>query len=304
MGQKTVLITGCSEGGIGDALAKTFHKKGLKVFATARNTAKVQHLKSMGLEIIELDVTDEESIRKAVSSVKAATGGSLDILVNNSGAGYSMPLLDTDVSVAQKIFNVNVFAVVAVTQAFAPLLIASKGTIINIGSVLGKMPLPWQGYYNASKAAVAIITDQMRLEFSSWGVRAILVTTGAIKTNFFNNLSSAPHLPENSLYYPAKDVIEPALAGTEVEPNAMDVNSYAEVVVNNALRSSPKKHLWSGGGALIAWLASTFGWSTVWDTLLPSVAHLPEITKKIRAAEKAEQHRKKGINCRSLRRFI
>jgi short-subunit dehydrogenase len=175
-----------------------------------------------------------------------------------------MPLLDSDVSVAKKMFDVNVFAVVTVTQSFAPLLIASKGTIINIGSVLGKMPFPWSGYYNASKAAVAIMTDQMRLEFSPWGVRAILVTTGIIGTKFFDNLPNAPRLPENSLYYPAKDVIEPALAGTGVEKNAMDVNSYAEVVVNNALRSSPKKHLWSGGGALITWLASTFGWSTVW----------------------------------------
>ncbi|KAJ5112740.1 hypothetical protein N7532_000785 [Penicillium argentinense] len=276
MGQKTVLITGCSEGGIGDALAKTFHKKGFRVFASARNTAKVQHLRDMGLDIVRLDVTEEESIKQAVLTVKAATGGYLDFLVNNSGAGYSMPLLDSDVSVAKKMFDVNVFAVVTVTQAFAPLLIASKGTIINIGSVLGKMPLPWQGYYNASKAAVAIMTDQMRIEFSPWGVRAILVTTGAIKTKFFDNLPITPRLPENSLYYPAKDVIEPALAGTEVEKNAMDVNSYAEVVVNNAIRSSPKKHLWQFP-----------------DTLLPPVSHMPDITNKIRDAEKAEQDRQK-----------
>lgn len=175
-----------------------------------------------------------------------------------------MPLLDSDVSVAKKMFDVNVFAIVTVTQAFAPLLFASQGTIINIGSVLGKMPLPWQGYYNASKAAVAILTDQMRIEFSPWKVRVILVTTGAIGTKFHDNLASAPRLPETSLYYPAKDVIEPAMAGSEVEKRAMDVNSYAQVVVNNATRSSPKKHLWSGGGALIAWLASTFAWSTVW----------------------------------------
>jgi short-subunit dehydrogenase len=180
-----------------------------------------------------------------------------------------MPLLDSDVSVAKKMFDVNVFAVVTVTQAFAPLLIASQGTIINIGSVLGKMPLPWSGYYNASKAAVAILTDQMRIEFAPWKVRAILVNTGAIRTKFLENLPSAPRLPENSLYHPAKDVIEPALAGTEVEKNAMDVNSYAEVVVNNAIRSSPKKHLWSGGGALITWLASTFGWSTIWVGSFP-----------------------------------
>ncbi|KAI9037197.1 uncharacterized protein KD926_000770 [Aspergillus affinis] len=154
-----------------------------------------------------------------------------------------MPLLDSDIAVAKKVFDVNVFAVVAVTQAFAPLLIASKGTVINIGSVLGKMPLPWQGFYKASKAAVALITDQMPIELSTWGVDAILVNTGAIKTHFFDNLASQPVLPEDSRYYPAKGVIEPALAGSEVEGNAIQVDSYAEIVVNNAIRSDPKKHL-------------------------------------------------------------
>ncbi|OKP10166.1 NADPH-dependent 1-acyldihydroxyacetone phosphate reductase [Penicillium subrubescens] len=90
-GSETILITGCSEGGIGDALAKTFHKKSLRVFASALNTAKVQHLKDMGLEIVQLDVTDKESIKKAVSTVKAATGGYLDIPVNNSSAGSLTP---------------------------------------------------------------------------------------------------------------------------------------------------------------------------------------------------------------------
>ncbi|KAJ5904861.1 uncharacterized protein N7473_001777, partial [Penicillium subrubescens] len=145
-GSETILITGCSEGGIGDALAKTFHKKSLRVFASALNTAKVQHLKDMGLEIVQLDVTDKESIKKAVSTVKAATGGYLDIPVNNSSAGsYSMSLLDLDVSVAKNMFNVNVFAVVTVTQAFAPPEIASKGTFIKhrVGGRQNAIPMAW-----------------------------------------------------------------------------------------------------------------------------------------------------------------
>lgn len=87
MAQKTVLITGCSAGGIGDALAMEFQRKGLRVFATARNLAKVEHLKALGLDILPLDVVDENSIKRAVASVRKATGGTLDILVNNSGAG-------------------------------------------------------------------------------------------------------------------------------------------------------------------------------------------------------------------------
>lgn len=87
MVQKTVLITGSSEGGIGDALAKEFHRKGLRVFATARNLAKVEHLKNMGIEVLKLDVVDDVSIKEAVEDVKSRTNGTLDILVNNSGGG-------------------------------------------------------------------------------------------------------------------------------------------------------------------------------------------------------------------------
>lgn len=84
---KSVLITGCSEGGIGDALAKVFHSKGLRVFATARNLAKVQHLAAMGVEILPLDVVNSASIAAAVGGITKLTGGTLDFLVNNSGMG-------------------------------------------------------------------------------------------------------------------------------------------------------------------------------------------------------------------------
>ena len=84
---KSVLITGCSKGGIGDAVAQEFHSKGIRVFATARNLAKIEHLKSLGLDTLQLDVTSAESIKHAVAEVEAATGGKLDFLVNNAGMG-------------------------------------------------------------------------------------------------------------------------------------------------------------------------------------------------------------------------
>ena len=86
-GKKSVLITGCSAGGIGDALAQSFHRRGLRVFATARNLSKIQHLKEMGMELVELDVTDAGSLKNAVEHVEASTGGTLDVLVNNAGGG-------------------------------------------------------------------------------------------------------------------------------------------------------------------------------------------------------------------------
>jgi 1-acylglycerone phosphate reductase len=91
--QKTVLITGCSAGGIGDALARAFHKRGIRVFATARNLAKVQQLRALGMDIIQLDVVNDESIKQAVEKVREATGGTLDFLVNNSGGGSTFIII-------------------------------------------------------------------------------------------------------------------------------------------------------------------------------------------------------------------
>jgi 1-acylglycerone phosphate reductase len=87
MGQKTVLITGCSKGGIGDALAQEFQRKGLRVFASARNLSKIEHLKDLGMDVLPLDVVDDASVKGAVETIKKATGGTLDFLVNNSGSG-------------------------------------------------------------------------------------------------------------------------------------------------------------------------------------------------------------------------
>jgi 1-acylglycerone phosphate reductase len=89
---KFALITGCSKGGIGDALALEFHQKQIKVIATARDLKKVQHLKDLGIDTLQLDVTSDESVKEAVSAVHKMTGGRLDFLVNNSGAGIFRPL--------------------------------------------------------------------------------------------------------------------------------------------------------------------------------------------------------------------
>jgi 1-acylglycerone phosphate reductase len=84
---KSVFITGCSQGGAGDALAQEFHRRGLKVFASARNLNKTKHLVDMGIQVVKVDVLDEKSIHAAVEVVNESTGGKLDYLVNNAGIG-------------------------------------------------------------------------------------------------------------------------------------------------------------------------------------------------------------------------
>jgi 1-acylglycerone phosphate reductase len=159
-------------------------------------------------------------------------------------------------------FDVNVFAVITVTQAFAPLLIASRGTIINIGSIAGNFPMPWQGYYNASKAAVNLLISQLRIELAPFNVNAICVITGGIKTKFFEN-QPPTKVPESSLYYPGREEIEFIENGGIAEQGAWNVDDYAREVVKNALKKNPKVDHWVGGSARMIWLAGLL-WSTFW----------------------------------------
>lgn len=90
MAVRSVLITGCSQGGAGEALARRFYQGGFKVFATARNLRKIEHLRLEGIEILELDILENQSVAKVASSVSDMTGGMLDILINNAGGGMSV----------------------------------------------------------------------------------------------------------------------------------------------------------------------------------------------------------------------
>jgi 1-acylglycerone phosphate reductase len=90
-GTRTVLITGCSAGGIGDALAQEFHSRGLRVIATARSMERMKNLEAVGITCLAMDVVDQASIDRAVHSVKDTSDGGIDILVNNAGSGTAQP---------------------------------------------------------------------------------------------------------------------------------------------------------------------------------------------------------------------
>lgn len=144
MAPKSVLITGCSAGGIGYALAEEFQTRGLHVFATARTRSKPTNLENLpNVTFIPLDITNPFMISAAVGIVSVHTGGTLDYLVNNAGYLYVMPTLDVDIDDAKKLFDVNLWGALAVSQAFAPLVIAAKGTVVNISSISSHIYVPW-----------------------------------------------------------------------------------------------------------------------------------------------------------------
>lgn len=142
--RRTVLITGCSADGIGSALVEAFHAKGLHVFATARSLSKMSHLQELtNITLLELDVVSPASIDTVMKTVTEMTGGKLDYLVNNAGLALMQPALDTGPERARSIFEVNFWGTANMIHAFAPLLIASKGTIVNISSGAAVAPLVW-----------------------------------------------------------------------------------------------------------------------------------------------------------------
>ncbi|KAJ5091770.1 hypothetical protein NUU61_006640 [Penicillium alfredii] len=269
---KTVLITGCSAGGAGSALVEAFHERGLHVFATARSLSKMAHLEKLpNVTLLELDVVSPSSISAAIETVTAKTGGKLDYLVNNSGQACVRPALDTDLERARKLFDVNFWGTVNVIHAFAPLIIASKGMIVNICSIAAVLHTAWGAFYNSSKAAVRSYSESLRLEMAPLGVKVMTVMAGTLATNVFANHPD-PQLPENSLWKAASKEITTTASGSLTE-GAMLPSEFARRVVGDVL-AGVNGLTWRGKLASIGWFIQGFMPTWVMDRMLVSTSGL------------------------------
>jgi NAD(P)-dependent dehydrogenase (short-subunit alcohol dehydrogenase family) len=280
--QRTVLITGCSDGGLGAALALAFHVAGLKVYATARNSAKLGQCSSAGIETLIIDVLSSESIQAAASKLP-----NLDILVNNAGAEYLMPIADLDIADARKIFDLNVWSYIEVTQAFLPLLVKSShgGVVVNHTSLASVATVPFQGVYTASKAAIAMLSDTLRLELGVLGVTVVDIKSGIVLSNLIKNGKDAkkPQLPDTSFYIPARDVVEKALGQEKFVGVGSPAPVWAKAVVRDLLKKKPPMIIYKGEQAWLAWLIG----------FLPSGA-LDGTVKKISGLDVVEKIMKVG----------
>jgi 1-acylglycerone phosphate reductase len=252
--KRTVLITGCSDGGLGSALAIAFHEAGLHVYATARDGTKMKSLASLSIECLPLDVLSDSSISECVCKLS-----SLDILVNNAGGGYAMPVSDLSIIAAKKLFDLNVWSYLAVMQAFLPLLLESKGLIVNQTSAASVTTVPFQSAYNASKAAMAMFSDSQRLELEPFGIKVVDLKTGTVETNFWNNVkdTTTTTLPRNSIYQPAKETVENTLRGGAFEGIGEPVEKWAKLVVQDLLKKNPPPVIWRGLNAGLVRIATT-----------------------------------------------
>lgn len=199
-----VLITGCGSG-IGQALARAFHRQGLRVCATGRRSDTLAPLAAEGLLCLPLDVTDAQAVQTLREDLRQR-GLHVGTLVNNAGHGAMGPLLDLPQAEWLRQFEVNLFAPMALVRAFVPDMVAAgRGLVVNISSVSGVMPTPFAGAYCASKAAMNAASDSLRMELAPLGVRVVTVQPGGIRSDFGQNATRQVSLAPDSLYQPIRE---------------------------------------------------------------------------------------------------
>ena len=184
---KTILITGCSSG-IGLCCAQELKKCGYRVFASARKSEDVKKLQEQGLETLQLDLADSQSIHHAVEYILSQTDGQLDALFNNAAYGQPGAVEDLSRAVLKEQFETNVFGTQELTNLIIPVMRQQGyGRIVYNGSVLGIIALPFRGAYNASKYALEGLTDTLRLELYGTGIGVSIIEPGPVSSAFRKN---------------------------------------------------------------------------------------------------------------------
>ncbi|PON54201.1 Short-chain dehydrogenase/reductase [Trema orientale] len=239
-GRVVVMITGCTKGGIGHALARAFAAEGCLVVATSRNVRSMADLENdLRFFLQELDVRSEESVQHALSNVLERFGR-IDVLVNNAGVPCIGPVAEVPLSSFQKTFDTNLYGPIRLIQAVVPHMASrKKGKIVNVGSVTALAPGPWSGAYTASKAALHSLSDSLRLELQPFGIDVTTVVPGAIISNIGNSsLASHDEMPEWKLYRHFRSAIRDR-ATLSQGPNATPGEVFAKKTVEAILKKSP-----------------------------------------------------------------
>lgn len=248
--QRIILITGCSSG-IGAAMAGEMHRRGHRVYATARRVESLATLADQGLATLALDVNDDASIAQVMATVEREEGR-LDMLVNNAGFSQVGAVVDLTRDNLRAQYETNVISPVAMARAALPLLRASVATsgramLVNIGSIVGLFTTPFSGAYCSSKAAVHSLSDALRMELAPFGIQVVTVQPGGVRSAFGDHAEEAIQLPQDSVYQPVEQGIrDRAQAG---QKGATPVQDFIVPVVEHLLRDSPPAIIRGGAGS-------------------------------------------------------
>lgn len=196
--EKVVLITGGSSG-IGKSIGEFLHLKGFIVYGTSRNPERI--LNSV-FPLVALDVRNIESIKAAVAKI-ISVSGRIDIVINNAGVGITGPLEEIATVEIRNNFETNFFGPIEVMKAVLPQMRAQKsGLIINITSIAGYIGLPYRSVYSASKGALELITEALRMEVKSFGIQITNVAPGDFATNIASGRFHAPLIKDSAYEIP------------------------------------------------------------------------------------------------------
>lgn len=195
MEKKVIILTGASSG-IGFQTAEMLAKQGHIVYGAARRVEKMEPLRAFGIKPLEMDVTSEESINKAIESI-VATEGRIDVLVNNAGYGSYGAIEDVSIEEARKQFDVNLFCLAMLTKKVLPYMRKQhSGTIINVSSMGGRVTTYFGAWYHATKYALEAFSDALRMETKAFGINVAIIEPGGIKTPW--GFIAADHLEESA----------------------------------------------------------------------------------------------------------
>src|SRR5438132_7181825 len=226
-GSTVVVVTGVSSG-IGRAAAKKFAQRGCRVFGTVRSIAKTQS--RPGVELVEMDVRDEASVRRAVAAI-LGQAKRIDVLVNNAGTALLGAVEETSVKEAAELFDTNVLGTLRVIKEVLPSMRAQhSGRIVNVSSVLGFLPAPYMGAYAASKHALEGLSESLDHEVRQFGVRAVLVEPSFTRTSLDAN---APHAASQVAAYDAERGRAMESIGRQIR-NAPDADGVVTAIVDAA----------------------------------------------------------------------
>ena len=232
---KVVLITGGSSG-IGKAIGDFLFHKGFTVYGTSRNPEKVSN--SL-FPLIALDVRNADSIHSAVATLVETTGR-LDIVINNAGVGITGPLEEIPMEEIKNNFETNFFGPIEVMKAVLPQMRSQQsGLIINITSIAGYMGLPYRSVYSASKGALELITEALRMEVKSFGIQIANVAPGDFATNIAAGRFHAPVVQGSAYEAVYGNVLQTMDAHVDSGSNP---NEMAEAVYQIILNPNPKIH--------------------------------------------------------------
>jgi short-subunit dehydrogenase len=264
--KKVALVTGASSG-IGKETAKLLAKNGFKVYAVSRRLGKMAELQKEGIELLEMDVTDEVSMTSGINTILEAEG-KIDLLINNAGYGSYGALEDVPMEEAKYQFEVNIFGLARLIQLVLPTMRAQKrGRIINISSIGGSFGEPHGAWYHATKFALEGLSDSLRMELKQFNIDVVVIKPGAILTEW--NTIARENLLKVSGNTPYRDLAHKHVSMLE---NADERGSKPIVVAQTILKASlakrPKTRYATGGGAKIILLLRSLLSDRMFDKLM------------------------------------